>query len=81
MILFALEQAASSARVALDSTRKSYQAGVRTLLNVLDADQDLKTSERNLVQARYTYILSRIRLAALLGTAVLAIEETNTWLN
>ena len=79
--LRALEQAASSARVALDSTRKSYQAGVRTLLNVLDADQDLKTSERNLVQARYTYILSRIRLAALLGTAVLAIEETNTWLN
>jgi len=51
------------------------------LLNVLDADQDLKTSERNLIQARYTYILSRIRLAALLGNAVLAIEETNTWLN
>ena len=79
--LRALEQAANSARVALDSTRKSYQAGVRTLLNVLDADQDLKTSERNLIQARYTYILSRIRLAALLGNAVLAIEETNTWLN
>jgi protease secretion system outer membrane protein len=54
---------------------------VRTLLNVLDADQELKSSERNLVQARYTYIMSRIRLAALLGTAVLAIEETNTWLN
>jgi protease secretion system outer membrane protein len=79
--LRALEQAVSSARIALDSTRKSYKAGVRTLLNVLDADQELKSSERNLVQARYNYIMSRIRLAALLGNAVLAIEETNTWLN
>jgi protease secretion system outer membrane protein len=79
--LRALEQTVSSAKVALDSTRKSYKAGVRTLLNVLDADQELKSSERNLVQARYTYIMSRIRLAALLGNAVLAIEETNTWLN
>jgi protease secretion system outer membrane protein len=79
--LRALEQSVSSAKVALDSTRKSYKAGVRTLLNVLDADQELKSSERNLVQARYNYIMSRIRLAALLGNAVLAIEETNTWLN
>jgi len=79
--LRALEQAASSSRIALDSTRKSYKAGVRTLLNVLDADQELKSSERNLVQARYNYIMSRIRLAALLGNAVLAIEETNSWLN
>ncbi|MBK7991584.1 MAG: TolC family protein [Comamonadaceae bacterium] len=75
-----LGQATRSAGVALDSTRKSYAAGVRTLLDVLDADQELKTNERNLVQSRYNYITARIRLAALLGNASPVIEEANGWL-
>ena len=76
----ALGQATRSAGVALESTRKSYAAGVRTLLDVLNADQELKANERNLIQARYNYITARIRLAALLGNANPVIEETNAWL-
>ena len=76
----ALGQATRSAGVALESTRKSYAAGVRTLLDVLNADQELKANERNLFQARYNYITARIRLAALLGNANPVIEETNGWL-
>jgi protease secretion system outer membrane protein len=76
----AFSQATRSAGVALDSTRKSYAAGVRTLLDVLNADQELKANERNLVQARYNYITARIRLGALLGNANPVIEETNGWL-
>ena len=76
----ALGQATRSAAVALDSTRKSYAAGVRTLLDVLNADQELKANERNLIQARYNYITARIRLAALLGDANPVIEEANGWL-
>ena len=76
----ALGQATRSAGVALESTRKSYAAGVRTLLDVLNADQELKANERNLIQARYNYITARIRLAALLGNANPVIEETNGWL-
>lgn len=77
----ALGQAVRSAAVALDSTSKSYKAGMRTILNVLDSDQELKTSERNLVQARYNYIMARIRLGALLGNASPVIEEVSGWLS
>lgn len=76
----ALGQAARSANVALDSTNKSFKAGMRSILNVLDADQELKSSERNLIQARYNYIMSRIRLGALLGNANAVIEEVSGWL-
>lgn len=73
-------QATRSAAVSLDSTRKSYAAGVRTVLNVLDAEQELKMNERNLIQARYAYITARIRLGALTGDALPVIDEVSAWL-
>lgn len=77
----ALEQAVASAEVAVNSSRRSFEAGARTLLDVLNAQQQYATAVRDLTQARYLYLVSRVRLQALAGgdkTAV--IDEINGWL-
>lgn len=63
----ALEQAVRSAEQALQSSRKSFLAGVRTSVDVLNAEQQRTMVMRDLAQARYMYLLSRIRLQALVG--------------
>jgi outer membrane protein/protease secretion system outer membrane protein len=63
----ALEQAVRSAEQLVMSTSKSRLAGVRTMLDVLNAEQQLAQVKRDLVQARYLYLMSRLRLAALVG--------------
>lgn len=63
----ALEQAFRSGTQLLDSTRKSVQAGVRSQLDVLNAEQQLATTQRDLVQARYMYLIARLRLYSLSG--------------
>ena len=63
----ALEQAALSAEQLLLSSRKSFQAGARTLSDVLYAEQQKQVTLRDLAQARYMYLISRIRLFALAG--------------
>jgi protease secretion system outer membrane protein len=77
----ALEQAALSAEQLLLSSRKSFQAGARTLSDVLYAEQQKQLTLRDLAQARYMYLISRIRLFALAGAGARdGIEETNGWL-
>jgi outer membrane protein/protease secretion system outer membrane protein len=74
----ALEQALRSAKQLLDSTQKSQRAGVRTMLDVLNAEQQLVTVNRDLIQARYVYLMSRLRLSSLAGVdAVTAVTEIN----
>ena len=68
----ALEVAARSADVALDSARKSVLAGVRSSLDVLNAQQQKMQVLRDLAQARYGLLLSRVRLLSLVGR----IDET-----
>ena len=63
----ALEQAVRSAEQQLLSTTRSRQAGVRTTLDVLNAEQQLATVSRDLMQARYVALASRLRLYALSG--------------
>lgn len=65
----ALEQALRSAEQLLVSTQRSRQAGVRTTLDVLNAEQQLATVSRDLMQARYLTLVSRLRLYALSGMA------------
>ena len=72
----ALEQAVRSAEQLVISTNKSKSAGVRTMLDVLNAEQQLAQVKRDLVQARYLYLMARLRLASLVGKAPLeAITE------
>ncbi|MGE4239908.1 TolC family outer membrane protein [Ramlibacter sp.] len=77
----ALEQAVRSAEQLVKSSRMSFRAGARTLVDVLNAEQQFATAQRDLAQARYVYLVSRVRLNALAGgerSAVL--DEINAWL-
>lgn len=79
--IVALEQAVrSTGQVAL-SNRRSYEAGSRTLNNTLNAEQLKVSAERDLAQARYLYLISRVRLQALAGgDKAEVIDEINSWL-
>ncbi len=63
----ALEQAVRSAEQAVLSNQMSFQAGSRTTVDVLNAQQQKTTAQRDLAQARYLYLVSRLRLQALVG--------------
>lgn len=77
----ALEQAVQSAELALISNRRSYEAGSRTTLDVLNAEQQRVMALRDLAQARYLYMVSRLRLSSLAGQDRVAnLEQANQWL-
>jgi outer membrane protein len=63
----AQQQALVSARAALDATSGGRDAGTRTALDVLDAQQRFFAAELDLVQGRADYLLGRLRLAAAAG--------------
>ena len=63
----ALEQAVRSAEQAVLSNQKSFLAGSRTTVDVLNAQQQKTTAQRDLAQARYLYLVSRLRLQSLAG--------------
>lgn len=65
----ALEQALISADQLVLSSSKSFQAGSRTVVDVLNAEQKRSVVLRDLAQARYIYLISNIRLLALVGAA------------
>jgi len=58
----ALEKSVSSAKLLVEATRKSVQAGVRTNHDVLSAQQQLLSAKRDLSKARYRYLLAYLRL-------------------
>jgi outer membrane protein/protease secretion system outer membrane protein len=62
-----LEAAARSADVALDSATKSMAAGVRSMVDVLNAEQQRAQVTRDLAQARYQWVGSIVRLHAVSG--------------
>ena len=77
----ALEQAVRSSEQLVQSSRRSYQAGARTLLDILNAEEQLGIARRDLATARFTFLLSVIRLRALSGDdAEPSIAEVNGWL-
>lgn len=65
----ALEQALRSADQLVLSSRKSFEAGNRTVLDILNAEQQRVVVLRDLAKARYVYLISRVRLLALVGRA------------
>jgi outer membrane protein len=64
----AMRQAVASSQKALESTRKGFEVGVRTGVDVLNAQQQVYAAQRDHAQARYGYILSFLRLKAAVGT-------------
>ena len=77
----ALEQAVRSSEQAVLSNKKSFDAGIRTTLDVLNAEQQNTVALRDLAQARYLYLLSSLRLQSLAGeTRETIVGESNGWL-
>jgi TolC family type I secretion outer membrane protein len=65
----ALERALRSAEQLIVSNKKSFQAGSRTIIDILNAEQQHMVVSRDLAQARFMYLISRINLLALVGGA------------
>jgi outer membrane protein len=64
----ALEQALASTQSQLDSSILGRDVGVRTSVDVLNAQQAVFQTRRDLQQARYAFILNSFRLRAATGT-------------
>lgn len=64
----AYEQALISSQSQVDSTKLGYEVGVRTSVDVLNAQQQLFSAKRDLLQSRYNYLVNIIRLKAVSGT-------------
>jgi protease secretion system outer membrane protein len=79
--IHAYEQAVKSHEIALTGTKKGFEAGLRSNVDVLDAQQKLFSSRRNLAKSRYQYILNRLMLKQASGTLSAGdVEEVNGWL-
>ena len=77
----ALEAALVSSQSALDSSRLGREVGVRTQVDVLNAQQQLFSARRDLAQAKYNYIMSTLKLKAAVGRLSEAdIVAVNAWL-
>ncbi len=77
----AYQQAVLSNENALYSTRKGFEVGLRTNVDILNAQQQLYTAKRDLAKSRYTYILSWLKLKAAVGSlAEEDIVHVNSWL-
>ncbi len=63
----AYEQALSSSQSQLDSTMLGYEVGVRTSVDVLNAQQQFFTAKRDLLQSRYTYLMNILSLKSAVG--------------
>ena len=74
----ALEQAVRSAEQMMKSTQMSFKAGSRTQLDVLNAQQQYTMALRDLAQARFVYLMSKVKLASLVGDdAVASVDDVN----
>ena len=58
----ALEAAESSSKLALEATQLGYKVGVRVNLDVLNAQTQLFTVQRDLAKARYDVLVGSLRL-------------------
>ncbi len=63
----ALNKAVDSARLLIRATEQSIKGGVRINLDLLGAQEQLYTAQRDLAQARYTYLLGALRMRSATG--------------
>lgn len=64
----ALAQAVVSSEAQLKSTKLGQEVGVRTAVDVLNAQQTLFSAKRDLASARYAALISSLNLKAVSGT-------------
>jgi outer membrane protein len=56
-----------SSQSQVDSTKLGYEVGVRTSVDVLNAEQQYFLAKRDLLQSRYNYLVNIIRLKSVSG--------------
>jgi outer membrane protein len=66
--VLALQQALTSSESLLEASKLGHEVGVRTNLDVLNAQQQLYSTRRDLYQAQYNYLLSQLRLKQAVGS-------------
>jgi outer membrane protein len=64
----AFEQALVSAQTAYESNRTGQEVGVRTNLDVLNTQQQVYQTRRDLAQAYFNYVMGVLRLKSAVGT-------------
>ena len=64
----AQDAAIISSQKSLDASKISLKVGVRTQVDVLNAEQQLITAQNNRVQAVYTYAINVLKLKSAVGT-------------
>jgi len=74
-------QAVKSAQLSLASTEESFKAGIRTIVDVLLAQQNLYDAKRNTAKDQYTYLLDSLALKQEAGTLKPDdLAQINQWL-
>ncbi|MEQ1719672.1 MAG: TolC family outer membrane protein [Nitrosomonas sp.] len=66
-----LQLGVKSAELLVSATEKSIRGGIRINLNLLDAQQQLHKTRKDLAEARYNHLLAYLRLQLAAGTLVL----------
>ena len=64
----ALEAALVSSTSALESNKLGYEVGVRINIDVLNAEQQLYSTQRDLAKARFDTLLAQLKLKAAVGS-------------
>ena len=64
----AQKQAVISATSALEATQVGYKVGTRNVVDLLQAEKNLYSAEKNLSNAKYDFILSKLKLNLAAGT-------------
>jgi outer membrane protein len=77
----ATQQSVDSAKVSMDGTRKGYEIGSRSIIDLLTATTNYAAAQRNYYLALYTQLVARTQLKAAAGVLTPAdIDAINTLL-
>ncbi len=77
----ALKAATISAQSALESTQAGYEVGTRTIVDVLNVQRNLFSSQRDYLNSRYGYIINGLSLKSAAGNLSEAdLQRVNSWL-
>ena len=75
----ALREALRSAQEQVRSTRRGFEVGLRSRVDVLNAEQQLHATRRDLAASRYQTLMAALQLKAAAGTlgddAIAAIDS------
>jgi len=64
----ALEAAEASSKLALEATQLGYKVGVKVNLDVLNAQSQLYSTQKDAAGARYNYLMSQLKLRQAAGS-------------